>query len=205
MSETAKTDKGRKGRGNKLVAAICIAFVGGMVGASFAAVPLYRIFCQVTGYGGTTQRVEQASTRVIDRKITVRFDANTNGALPWDFHPDQREVTMPIGETVQIGYTATNRAATATRGRAAFNVTPLVAGAYFNKLECFCFNDQTLKAGETLEMPVVFYIDPDIVDAPELKNTKTITLSYTFFPVEGEEPVATTSTEASAQEPKLGG
>jgi cytochrome c oxidase assembly protein subunit 11 len=205
MSGTGRAGKGGRGRVNALTAAVCVAFVGGMVGASFAAVPLYKIFCQVTGYGGTTQRVEQVSDRILDREITVRFDANTNSALPWDFRPDQNTATMPIGQTVQIGYSATNKAATETRGRASFNVTPQAAGAYFNKLECFCFSDQTLKAGETLEMPVVFYIDPDIVNVPELKDIKTITLSYTFFPIEGEKPVAEASPGVTAQEPKLGG
>jgi cytochrome c oxidase assembly protein subunit 11 len=119
----------------------------------------------------------------------VRFDANTS-SVPWDFKPVARNVTMKIGETTQVHYTAKNLSGRATSGRATFNVTPEMAGAYFNKVECFCFTDTTLKPGETLDMPVVFYVDPDIVDVPELRNVKTITLSYTFFPVEGEKPVA---------------
>jgi cytochrome c oxidase assembly protein subunit 11 len=175
---------------NKLVAAICVAFFAGMVGMAYAAVPLYALFCKVTGYGGTTQRVEQYSDRVLDRKITVRFDANVAGGVPWDFKPVVREMTMKIGETAQAHYTATNLFPTPSAGRATFNVTPEMAGAYFNKVECFCFTDTTLQPGETLDMPVVFYVDPDIADVPELKNMTTITLSYTFFPIDVAKPVA---------------
>ncbi|MBX3583797.1 MAG: cytochrome c oxidase assembly protein [Rhizobiaceae bacterium] len=180
----------KKRNSNRRVAAICVAFFAGMVGMSYAAVPLYAMFCQVTGYGGTTQRVEQYSDRVLDQEITVRFDANVAGGLPWDFKPVARSITMKIGETAQAHYTATNLFATPTGGRSTFNVTPELAGAYFNKVECFCFTDTTLKKGETLDMPVVFFVDPDIVNVPELKNLKTITLSYTFFPIEVEKPVA---------------
>ncbi|EHK53679.1 cytochrome c oxidase assembly protein [Allomesorhizobium alhagi] len=189
MSGTKETVERGAQRSNKVVAGVCLAFFGGMIGMSYAAVPLYAMFCQMTGYGGTTQRVEQYSDRVLDREITVRFDANTS-SVPWDFKPVARNVTMKIGETTQVHYTAKNLSGRATSGRATFNVTPEMAGAYFNKVECFCFTDTPLKPGETLDMPVVFYVDPDIVDVPELRNVKTITLSYTFFPVEGEKPVA---------------
>lgn len=188
MGKQAKTVKGRN---NLVLAAACVAFTASMIGMSYAAVPLYQIFCQVTGYGGTTQRVEQASDRILDETITVRFDANTAGGLPWDFAPLQRDVTMHIGETVKIAYKAKNLYPETTRGRASFNVTPAFAGAYFNKLECFCFTDTELKPGETLDMPVLFFIDPDIVELPEMKTVRTITLSYTFFPLESDEPVAT--------------
>ena len=198
----------RKERSNRLVAGVCLAFFGGMVGMAYAAVPLYAMFCQVTGYGGTTQRVEQYSDRVLDRKITVRFDANTSG-LPWDFKPAARAMTMNIGETAQAHYTATNLFDTPTAGRATFNVTPELAGSYFNKVECFCFTDTTLKPGETLDMPVVFYVDPDIADVPELKDITTITLSYTFFPIEEEKPVAAAPGDGKANltntEENLGG
>jgi cytochrome c oxidase assembly protein subunit 11 len=200
----------RKDRSNRLVAGICVAFFGGMVGMAYAAVPLYAMFCQMTGYGGTTQRVEQYSDRVLDRKITVRFDANVSSGLPWHFKPVQREMTMKIGETAQAHYTATNIFDTPSAGRATFNVTPEMAGAYFNKVECFCFTDTTLKPGETLDMPVVFFVDPDIADVPELKNISTITLSYTFFPIEEDKPVAA-APQADARptptttEDKLGG
>lgn len=177
-------------RRNRIVAASCVAFFGSMLGMAYAAVPLYAMFCQITGYGGTTQRVEQYSDRMLDRDITIRFDANTSGALPWDFQPEAREMRIKIGETVQAQYKAQNMFSTPTAGRATFNVTPELAGAYFNKVECFCFTDTTLRPGETLDMPVVFFVDPDIVDVPELKNIKTITLSYTFFPLEDDKPLA---------------
>ncbi|MEZ5810746.1 MAG: cytochrome c oxidase assembly protein [Rhizobiaceae bacterium] len=186
-----KRVKGRENRGNLVLAAACLAFTASMVGMSYAAVPLYKMFCQVTGYGGTTQRVEQASDRILDKTITVRFDANTAGGLPWEFAPEQRDITMRIGETVKVAYKAKNLYPETTRGRASFNVTPDFAGAYFNKIECFCFTDTELKPGEALDMPVVFFIDPDIVELPEMKTIRTITLSYTFFPLEGDEPVAT--------------
>ena len=198
----------RKERSNRLVAGVCLAFFGGMVGMAYAAVPLYAMFCQMTGYGGTTQRVEQYSDRILDREITVRFDANTSG-LPWDFKPAARAMTMRIGETAQAHYTATNLFDTPTAGRATFNVTPELAGSYFNKVECFCFTDTTLKPGETLDMPVVFYVDPDIADVPELKDITTITLSYTFFPIEEEKPVAAAPGDGKANltntEENLGG
>lgn len=179
----------RTQRSNRTVAILCIAFIGGMVGMAYAAVPLYAMFCQITGYGGTTQRVEQYSDKVIDRRVTVRFDANTAG-VPWQFEPEQRSITMKMGETVQVAYRARNLFDRPASGRATFNVTPEQAGAYFNKVECFCFTDTTLMPGETLDMPVVFFVDPAIDDVPELKDLKTITLSYTFFPIEGPKPVA---------------
>ncbi|MEP9370917.1 cytochrome c oxidase assembly protein [Mesorhizobium sp. KR1-2] len=190
--ETVSTNDQKTAKSNKVVAAVCLAFIGGMVGMSYAAVPLYSMFCKVTGYGGTTQRVEQYSDRVLDQKVTIRFDANTSGGLAWKFRPVARDMTIKIGETAQAHYTATNMSDKPTSGRATFNVTPDLAGAYFNKVECFCFTDTTLKPGETLDMPVVFYVDPDIVNVPELKDVKTITLSYTFFPIEGQKPVAST-------------
>ena len=195
-------------RSNRLVAAVCLAFFGGMVGAAYASVPLYKLFCQVTGYGGTTQRVEQYSDRVLDRTITVRFDTNTSG-IPWDFAPVRRDMTMKIGETVEAKFRVTNLFDRTASGRATFNVTPEMAGAYFNKMECFCFTDTTLKPGETLDMPVVFYVDPAIVDVPELKDIRTITLSYTFFPIDGDKPVAAADKAAAATgtdpDSKIGG
>lgn len=179
-----------KTRTNTVIAGACVAFFVGMVGMAYAAVPFYKLFCQVTGYGGTTQRAEQQyAGKVLDRDITIRFDANTSG-LPWEFEPVARSVTVKIGETARVYYKAANKFPTATTGRATFNVTPDLAGAYFNKVECFCFTNQTLKPGETVDMPIVFYVDPDIVNVPELKDIKTITLSYTMFPVEGDKPVA---------------
>jgi cytochrome c oxidase assembly protein subunit 11 len=196
----------RTGRSNRTVAAVCVAFFAGMVGMAYAAVPLYAMFCQMTGYGGTTQRVTQYSDRVLDRTVTVRFDANVSGGVPWEFQPLQRDVTMRIGETAEVAYRATNLFDRPSAGRATFNVTPELAGAYFNKVECFCFTDTTLKAGERVDMPIVFYVDPAIENVPELKNMKTITLSYTFFPTEPAAQAAAASgkTGETADE-KIGG
>ena len=181
---------------NLFVAGACTAMFLGMIGMSYAAVPLYQLFCQVTGFGGTTQRVEQYSDTVIDREVTVRFDANVGSGLPWDFRPEQRSVTLKMGETVQVNYLATNPFDRPTRGRASFNVSPSMAGAYFNKVECFCFTDTELKPGETIEMPVVFFVDPAIDEVPELRHMTTITLSYTFFGID-EEPARSVSVQGS--------
>ncbi|TIU60611.1 MAG: cytochrome c oxidase assembly protein, partial [Mesorhizobium sp.] len=179
MARETITDPTKKNT-NRVVAGVCIAFFAGMIGMAYAAVPLYTMFCQATGYGGTVKRAtQQYADRVLDRDITVRFDANTAG-VPWEFQPVARSVTIKIGETVEAHYSATNKFDRPFTGRATFNVQPELAGPYFNKVECFCFTDTTLKPGESLDMPVVFYVDPDIVDVPELKDLKTITLSYTM-------------------------
>ena len=188
MSDSRKDTASPKA--NMRIVVACAAFVVSMVGVSYAAVPLYQLFCQVTGYGGTTQRVEQMSDTILDRTIKVRFDSNVAAGLPWDFRPVQREVELRIGETVQIGYTAENKSDRATSGQATFNVTPMAAGAYFNKIQCFCFTENELKPGESMDMPVVFFVDPAIVDDPDAKDITTITLSYTFFPHASEKPVA---------------
>jgi cytochrome c oxidase assembly protein subunit 11 len=190
MSAGGSSNSGKSGRANLIVAAACVAFFGGMIGVTFASAELYDLFCRVTGYDGTTQRVTQASNKVLDRKITVRFDANVAPGLGWEFQPVKRSVEIKIGETAQIAYKAKNALPTPSRGKAVFNVTPETAGAYFNKLQCFCFVDTELKPGKTLEMPVVFFVDPEIVNEPDLKNIETITLSYTFFPSSDEKPVA---------------
>lgn len=178
-------------RKNRRIAVTVLGGVMTMVGAAYAAVPLYELFCQVTGYGGTTQRADADSGTVIGRKITVRFDGNVNASLPWRFGPDQRSVTIRMGETKTISYHATNLGAEANTGTSVFNVTPFEAGAYFNKIQCFCFTEQPLKQGESAEMPVVFFVDPEMDENPELKHIKEITLSYTFFPAkQPETPVA---------------
>ena len=182
-------------RSNRVVVGTCLAFVGGMVGMAYAAVPLYDMFCRVTGYNGTTQRVEQASDVILDEKVKVTFDANTSGGLPWEFKPVQRDIDIRIGETVQVMYKAKNLSSKPTTGQATFNVTPMQAGAYFNKVQCFCFTEPTLQPGEEMEMPVVFFVDPDMVKAVETKDIKTLTLSYTFYPREPSKPVAQVKTE----------
>lgn len=186
-------------RSNRRIAFICVGFFAGMLGMAYAAVPLYDMFCRVTGYGGTTQRVEQYSNTVLDRDIKVRFDANTAGGLPWDFKPVTRDVTIKIGETTQVSYEAKNVFSQPISGRASFNVTPPLAGAYFMKVECFCFTDTELQPGETMDMPVVFYVDPAIIEVPELKNINTITLSYTFFPLDRDGPQASAAAVPAGQ------
>lgn len=153
----------------------------GMVGLSFAAVPLYQLFCQVTGFGGTTQRAEVAPTKVLDRVITVRFNADTASSLPWAFKPKQNEVRVRVGEESLAFYRADNTSKLPATGTATFNVTPLKAGQYFVKVECFCFREQRLAPGKGIDMPVSFYIDPAIARDRNLDDVKTITLSYTFY------------------------
>lgn len=180
----------RSSASNKSVLVLCLVFVGCMVGMAYAAVPLYRLFCQVTGYNGTTQRVEQYSDVILDQKVRVTFDANTSDALNWEFRPVQRYIDVKIGETVEVKFVASNRSSVPTTGSAVFNVTPMEAAAYFNKVECFCFTKTTLLPGENYEMPVVFYIDPEIVKQRRTRDLTTLTLSYTFYPAEAEKPVA---------------
>ncbi len=202
MSETKQVTQG-KPRNNSAVVFMCLAFVFGMGAASYAAVPLYRMFCQLTGYNGTTQRVEQASTEILDRKMRVTFDANVAPGLEWEFKPVEREVNPRIGETIQVNFTAVNKSNETQRGQAVFNVTPGEAGVYFNKVQCFCFNETVLKPGEKLDMPVVFYVDPEITRTVESKNIHTITLSYTFYPKEGPKPVASREDGTKTLEKKL--
>jgi cytochrome c oxidase assembly protein subunit 11 len=154
-----------------------------MLGLAFASVPLYRLFCQATGFGGTTQRAEQAPGAVAGQ-IGVRFDANVHPGLPWKFEPVQRTVRIAPGARTQIFYRATNLVARPVTGQAVFNVSPDTVGQYFKKIACFCFTEQTLKPGETVDMPVVFFVDPKIRQDPDTKNIDEITLSYTFYPVE---------------------
>ena len=191
----------RKGGANLRVAAYCLTFAGVMGGAAYAAVPLYDLFCKVTGYGGTTQRVESAAVTPIDRLVTVRFDANVRAGLPWSFTPVQRSVTLRVGEVAEVAYVVENLSDEETVGTSTFNVTPMSTGAYFSKITCFCFTEQRLKPGERLEMPVVFYVDPAIADERELDSVKEITLSYSFFPVkEPTRPVAAAPAPAVDQD-----
>jgi cytochrome c oxidase assembly protein subunit 11 len=157
-----------------------------MVGLAFASVPLYRMFCQVTGFAGTTQRAAEAPGAVAGT-ISVRFDANIDPALPWKFEPVQEKVRIHPGERTTIYYRATNYTARSTTGQAIFNVTPEDTGPFFSKIECFCFTEQTLKPGESVLMPVVFFVDPRIRDDEVTRKIDEITLSYTFYPVESGE------------------
>jgi cytochrome c oxidase assembly protein subunit 11 len=159
------------------------AVVLGMVALAFASVPLYRIFCEVTGFGGTPQRVEAsaAPAAVSEREVTVRFNADVSSGLPWSFQPVQRAIKVKVGEQALAFYRATNHADRPVTGTATFNVTPDKAGAYFDKIECFCFAEQTLEPGQTVDMPVTFYVDPAMLQDRGLDDVDTITLSYTFF------------------------
>jgi cytochrome c oxidase assembly protein subunit 11 len=170
----------RAGRNNRL-AMVLAAVVCGMVALAFASVPLYRLFCQVTGFGGTTQVAEAPAGEIGERVIAVRFNADVNPRLPWEFRPEQREIKLRVGEQALAFYRAKNTTAQATVGTATFNVTPAKAGPYFNKVACFCFDEQRLEAGEEVDMGVSFFVDPAIVEDPNLDDVRTITLSYTFF------------------------
>ncbi len=160
--------------------------VAGMVGAAYASVPLYKLFCAKTGFGGTTQRAAQAPAKAINDLITIRFDSNTAPSLPWLFKPVQQTMTVKIGEQAMAHFEATNLSNEVVTGTAGFNVSPPEAGVYFNKIQCFCFTEQTLKPGEHVDMPVVYFVDPAIKDDPDSKSIKEITLSYTFYPVDAK-------------------
>jgi cytochrome c oxidase assembly protein subunit 11 len=178
---------------DRMLALTLVGVAAGMVGMAFAAVPLYSLFCQVTGYGGTTQRANAGADRVVDREIVVRFDANVSG-LPWVFRPEVPQVHLKLGETARVSFVAENTGAKPTTGTATFNVQPDAAGVYFNKIECFCFVEQALEPGERIEMPVQFFVSPDLADDRSLAATRAITLSYTFFPDAGaRQPVARAS------------
>jgi cytochrome c oxidase assembly protein subunit 11 len=175
-----------------------------MVGLSFAAVPLYDLFCRVTGYAGTTQRADQGSDRVLDQTITVRFDSTVAGDLPWKVKPQQTTLTLKIGETGQMIYVAHNLSQEATVGTSSFNVSPQSAGAYFNKIECFCFTQQPIGSDATADLPVVFFVDPAIAEDKNTRNITEITLSYAFFPdkdakKDDVKPVAAASAGAARQ------
>lgn len=152
-----------------------------MLGAAYAAVPLYKLICQVTGMGGTTQRADRAPGAVGDTKIRVRFDANVSSGLPWEFRPVERHVDVRLGEATLVNYSALNRTVHTTAGTATFNVTPEIAGKYFSKIECFCFTEQVLSGGQKVEMPVTFFVDPAMLEDPDARHVREITLSYSFF------------------------
>jgi cytochrome c oxidase assembly protein subunit 11 len=189
MTGSGKTAARRMLTRDAVVASICGFVVVFMVGASYAAVPFYNWFCRATGFNGTTQVATSApSDAPLRRKISVRFDANVGPGLPWKFEPEQNEIEVRIGEVVTVFYTVTNQAARATTGVAAYNVAPLTVGAYFQKINCFCFTEQTMGPGEKREMPVVFYVDPALAADGENDGLNTITLSYTFYPVRDPAP-----------------
>ena len=170
----------KAGRKN-LIAIICVFGVMGMTGAAFAAVPLYRMFCQVTGFGGTTMKADKASDTVLDETVMVRFDTNVRG-VPMTFRAESPTQRVRIGETGLAYFDVTNTSDRPIQVRAGYNVVPEYTGPYFQKLQCFCFSDQTLKAGETRQFPVQYFIAPELATDREAKGARDITLSYTFYP-----------------------
>ena len=169
-------------RRKSITVAALTGLLVGMAGLSYAAVPLYRMFCQITGYGGTTQVATAVPDAISDRVVTVRFNADIASGLPWNFRPKQREIELRIGETALIHYVAENPTGQTLVGTSTFNVTPHKVGPYFAKVECFCFTEQTLAPGESAEMAVTFFVDPMMLEDPNLAEINTITLSYMFFP-----------------------
>jgi cytochrome c oxidase assembly protein subunit 11 len=181
-------------RRNATMVALLGAVALGMVGLSFASVPLYRIFCQATGFGGTTQRAAAAPAKISDAVVTVRFDAETAPDLGWEFRPLQNEVRVHPGEQHQVFFRAVNHSAQTVTGSATFNVTPTKTGIYFDKLQCFCFSEQQLKPGESKDMGVVFFVDPDLLQDPNTREVRTITLSYTMFRAHGTDKPSAAAT-----------
>lgn len=195
MSDTSK----RKA-GNGRMVLMCLAILAGMTGMSFAAVPLYRAFCNATGYDGAVKRVSNAPDRVLDQTVTVRFDANVRD-MPWTFTPSQISQTIKIGSQSVAFYKVTNNSDRPITGQASYNVVPEQAGAHFRKLQCFCFSEQTIGPHETVEFPVVYFVEPDYVDDPETRRVQEITLSYTFFQVKDAKAQVA---DASKPSPGLG-
>ncbi len=176
-----------------MIAFICGGLVAGMVGLSFAAVPFYSWFCRTTGYGGTTQVAHTAPKETLARKVTVRFDSNVSAGLPWRFEPERRTIDVKLGEVVTVYYKVTNQAARMTAGQAGYNVSPSTVGIYFEKINCFCFTEQTMKPGEKRDMAVVFYVDPKLGEDSEQAGVNLITLSYTFYPIKVPDQAAAES------------
>ena len=169
---------------NRAVALQLTAIAVGMLMLADASVPLYRLFCQVTGFGGTSQIALAPSSRILDRTVTITFDANTDPKLPWKFEPVEKNVTVKLGENRLVAFRATNESSAPTKATATYNVTPFAMGRYFNKIQCFCFKEQQLAPGQTVNMPVSFFIDPEMINDPEARGVTNITLSYTFFSYE---------------------
>ena len=194
---TERTNQTRTRR-DMIVAASCGVFVAMMVGLAYASVPFYDWFCRATGFGGKPQIATSAPQGALGRAVTVRFDANVAGGLPWRFEPEQNAIEVRLGEVVTVNFVVTNLAARETVGQAAYNVAPPTTGSYFNKINCFCFTEQRLGPGEKREMPVVFYVDPALAKDSELDDLNTITLSYSFYAVrEPAKPIADRGTKSA--------
>ncbi len=196
-SRPAYVEQAGAGRRNGLVAGAVVGTVVLMLGAAFASVPLYRAFCQLTGYGGTTQVAKTAPALRGKRSLVVRFDTNIGAGLPWTFLPEVSQVTLQTGETATVFFKVKNLAKVPVTAQAAYNVSPDQAGSFFDKINCFCFNEQTLAAGESVDMPVVFFLDPALEKDETMSGVDAVTLSYTFYPVRSQ-PVA-----AASDRPKL--
>lgn len=208
MSSTEPSDPNAaaaRARRNARLGMICGGVFVAMIGAAFASVPLYRAFCQVTGFDGTVSRATVAPTQVLDKTLTIRFDANTRD-LPWDFKADQTSQVVRIGQTSMAFFTVTNHGDKPITGRAIYNVVPEQAGAYFRKLQCFCFSDQTIQPGQTIEFPVVYFVDPGFASDIDTKGEPEVTLSYTYFPSTEAPPqqLSADTTQPGAASP-LGG
>lgn len=175
-------DEKKLERRKTTTAIIAVTVVAGMVGFAFASAPLYRMVCKTLGIGGTTQVAAQAPSSISQEPVTIRFDSNIDPQLPWEFKPEQKAVTVKFGETATVKYRAKNISDHTIVGTATFNVTPEKVGIYFNKLACFCFQETTLKPGEEVELPVTFFVDPDLLQDEYANEVRTLTLSYTFFP-----------------------
>jgi len=200
MNMIAPRDDKPRLRRDLVIATCCGVFVAAMVGAAYASVPLYSLFCKVTGFGGTPLISERAPDHVLGRQLTIRFDSNVMAGLPWIFKPEQNEIKLRIGEVATVHYKVINEAAREITAQASYNVSPPQVGAYFDKINCFCFTEQTMKPGETREMTVVFYVDPAIVKDRDQDELNTITLSYTFYRIpERERPVAETPDKNSSK------
>jgi len=200
MTKNAPRDDKPRLRRDLVIATCCGVFVAAMVGAAYASVPLYSLFCKVTGFGGTPLISERAPDHVLGRQLTIRFDSNVMAGLPWIFKPEQNEIKLRIGEVATVHYKVINEAAREITAQASYNVSPPQVGAYFDKINCFCFTEQTMKPGETREMTVVFYVDPAIVKDRDQDELNTITLSYTFYRIpERERPVAETPDRNSSK------
>ncbi|MGH1398418.1 MAG: cytochrome c oxidase assembly protein [Alphaproteobacteria bacterium] len=184
MTDTPPTNHAEITRKNARTGLTVLAVVIGMLTLAYASVPLYDLFCRVTGFGGTTQTAATLPNTVLDRTVTIKFNAQTNKNLPWNFKPQQREITVQLGQRGLTAYSATNMKSTPSTGTAIYNVTPLKAGKFFHKIQCFCFDEQTLGPKEQMDMPVLFFVDPAMDSDPNMDDVKTITLSYTFFKAE---------------------
>jgi cytochrome c oxidase assembly protein subunit 11 len=188
-----------RGSRNLALALMLAGVFAGMVALSFAAVPLYRIFCEATGYNGTTQRVGAAPTVISAHMVQVRFDAEVNPALPWRFFPEKKQVVVRLGEPTLVYFRAENISDRTVTGTATFNVLPVEVGQYFDKIQCFCFTEQTLKAGQGVDMAVQFFVDPALLQDADMKGIDSITLSYTFFRAADAGPAADAPFKVSAQ------